>query len=115
MTPEQISAILGTGGMAVIATVIIPKLVDGINARRDGRMLREKEHNKGLLGQIARAERARDHAEEERDEAREQRDRAEELLHLAEVKGRKIAEYASRLRRQMYEAGMTPEPWPDDL
>lgn len=115
MSPEQISAILGTGGIALIVTVVIPKFIDGLKAGRDGRMAREKEHNKGLLGQIARAERARDHAEDERDEAREQRDRAEALLHDAERKGRKIAEYASRLRRQLYEAGLTPEEWPADL
>lgn len=115
MTPEMMSAILGTGGILGALVVIVPKVIDGWQANRSGRAQREREHNRSIIEAARRAEAARDHAEEERDEAREQRDRAEVDLHDMATKARKISEYASRLRRQMYEAGLEPEGWPDDL
>lgn len=108
MTPEMMSAILGTGGILGALVVIVPKAIDGWQANRSGRAQREREHNRSII-QAAR------HAEAERDEAREQRDRAEQVSDEMSTKARKVAEYASRLRRQLYEAGIEPEPWPTDL
>lgn len=61
---------------------------------------------KQVSGKARRQRAANATAESQRVKAIEQRDQAD-------AKRRIIAEYASRLRRQLLELGATPEEWPD--
>lgn len=93
-TAQLIAYIVGAGG-GVSALVAFGR---GIASWLSGSAGREKARNTDLASQRVKAIIDRDEAFDARDEA----DRR-----------RRIAfEYASRLRRQLYEAGITPEEWP---
>lgn len=90
MTPELITALLGTGGLALI----IPKVIEGIRAWRSGRALEEKSKNKSLVTRLSESE---SHAESETRWRR------------------KLEEYAGALRVDLITHGVPEEdlrPWP---
>lgn len=97
MTPELITALLGTGGLALI----IPKIIDGLKAWRSGRAVEEKTKNKSLVQRLAEAE-AKTAVETKRADTEAKRRRAME-------------EYAGGLRVQLIGAGIPGNdlpPWP---
>ncbi|MHA7292632.1 hypothetical protein [Arthrobacter sp. HLT1-21] len=97
MTPELITALLGTGGLALI----VPKIIDGLKAWRSGRAAEEKTKNKSLVERLAAAESKVD-AETKRADGEAKRRRATE-------------EYAGGLRVQLIGAGIPAAdlpPWP---
>jgi len=93
-TAQLIAYIVGAGG-GVSALVTFGR---GIIKWLSGAAGREKARNTDLASQRVKAIIDRDEAFDARDEADRRR--------------RVAFEYASRLRRQLYEAGITPEDWP---
>jgi hypothetical protein len=91
MTPELITAIIGAIGLPVI----VPKLIDGLRARRSGRALEEKEKNRWIVRRLAKTEAGWE----------------SEILYR-----RAVEEYGSTLRRLLIEDyGADAEklpPWP---
>ena len=85
----------GGGGAALLA------LITGVTKWLSGASARERQKNTDLLAQRRKAIEERDEAEKERDEA--------------DKKRRIISEYASQLRRQLLENGLTPLEWPSEL
>lgn len=95
-TAQIIVSLLGAGG----GGAVLVALVNGIMKQISGAAGRERVRNSSL--------------EEQRIKAIEERDEARDAAEAEATKRRKIAEYASVLRRQLNEAGITPAPWPDD-
>ena len=93
-TAQLIAYIVGAGG-GVSALVA---LGNGLIKWLSGAAGREKARNTDLVSQRVKAIIDRDEAFDARDEADRRR--------------RVAFEYASRLRRQLFEAGITPEEWP---
>lgn len=90
MDPALVTAILGVGGVAAI----MPKVIDGLIAWRNGRALSEKRQNQSILERLAEADKR---AENEADFRRA------------------LEEYAGVLRLLLVQAGMAIEripPWP---
>ncbi|WP_146070821.1 hypothetical protein [Arthrobacter sp. B1805] len=86
----MITALLGTGGLALI----IPKAIEGVKAWRSGRALEEKATNKSLVDRLALAEAKADGEAEYR---------------------RQIQEYAGSLRVWLVNRGVPVSelpPWP---
>ena len=86
--------ILGAGGGGAILLAIIKAVVDFAN----GSAGREKQRNTDLVTQ--------------RNNAVRERDNANAAVDLEARKRRKTEEYASSLRRQLIENGLTPGDWP---
>lgn len=90
MTPEQITALIGVGGLGLI----IPKVIDGVSAWLSGRAKAEKGKNQTVLHKLSAADRR---AEAEADFRRS------------------LEEYAGALRLLLINSG-TPvsslPPWP---
>lgn len=89
-------AVLGTGGLTAVITAII----QSIRAARRGVAVREDHRASDII-------KARDQAEAIADEA-ERRADAERLLRI------KWQEHAARQRMRLINAGLEPDPWPDD-
>jgi hypothetical protein len=90
LTPELITAIIGVGGLAAI----VPKIVEGLLAWKNGRALTEKRKNQSILERLADADkRAQDEADYRR----------------------MLEEYAGALRLLLIGAGWAMHripPWP---
>lgn len=95
-TAQVLVTVLGAGGggAALLA------LINGLMKWLSGSARREREKNTDLVTQRMEAIEERDRAFKERDEA--------------DVRRRVAYEYASSLRRQLIESGVTPHNWPDD-
>jgi hypothetical protein len=90
VTPELITAILGVGGLGLI----VPKIIDGLQAWRSGRADEEKATNQSLFKRMLAAE-----------------SRAEREA----IFRRMIEEYAAQLRVLLVQLGHPPDrlpPWP---
>jgi hypothetical protein len=87
---------LGAGGGAAV----IVALLNGIGKWASGASGREREKNTDLNTQRVKAIEDRD----------AEAVRAEE----ADKRRRKLAEYASQLRQQLIENGLTPDQWPEE-
>lgn len=90
MDPALVTAILGVGGVAAI----LPKVIDGLIAWKNGRALSEKRQNQSILERLAEADKR---AEQEADFRRA------------------LEEYAGVLRLLLVQAGMAIQqipPWP---
>lgn len=98
-----ITALCSAGGLGLITT-----LIKGIGGWINGSAGRERAKNTDLESQRAAAVVERD-AERKRADA--ERAKTSAALGLK----RKTQEYASQLRRQLFEAGITPLPWPVEL
>lgn len=94
-TAQLLTVIIGTGGGASIVLA----LITGIGKWISGASGRERAKNNDLNSQ--------------RIDAVEERDQANLIASAVATELRKTEEYASRLRRQLYEAGIDPEAWPD--
>ncbi|MEX1078871.1 MAG: hypothetical protein WED09_07170 [Homoserinimonas sp.] len=92
---QLIASLLGAGGGGAVLTAAITGLVKW----KSGEAGRERVRNTNLESQRMKAIEERDKANEERD--------------MAAVRRRQTEEYASRLRRQLIENGITPGEWPD--
>lgn len=95
-TAQIIVSLLGAGG----GGAVLVALVNGIMKQVSGAAGRERVRNTSL--------------EEQRIKAIEERDEARDAAELDAAKRRRMAEYASLLRRQLNEAGIAPAPWPED-
>jgi hypothetical protein len=94
-TPQLLAVILGAGGGASVLLA----LITGLGKWISGASGRERAKNTDL--------------ESQRMTAVEGRKQADLTAAGLATKLRKTEEYASRLRRQLFEAGLTPESWPD--
>lgn len=92
---QLIATILGAGG----GGAVLLALVNGLIKWLSGASGRERARNTSLEAQRAAAVKERDKASARAD--------------AAAVRRRQTEEYASRLRRQLIEAGLTPGEWPD--
>lgn len=92
---QLVATILGAGGGGAVILTLIKGLVKWLT----GFAGRERARNTSLEAQRIAAVRERDQANDRTD--------------VANVKRRMAEEYASRLRRQLIEAGLTPGDWPD--
>lgn len=92
---QLIVAFMGAGGGGAVALALVTGIIKWIS----GASGRERARNTDLVSQRVKAVEERDAAIAERDNH--------------DVRRRQTAEYASRLRRQLMENGITPEPWPD--
>lgn len=88
--------LLGAGG----GGAVLLALVNGVFKWLSGASAREREKNTGLISQRVSAIEERDEAIRERDDEARKR--------------RSADEYASSLRRQLLENGITPGEWPND-
>lgn len=104
-TAQVIVTLLGGGGGAAVVIA----LINGIMKQLSGAAGRERQRNTSLESQRVKAVEERNKAYEARDEAVAE---AAAERDLEATKRRKTEEYASVLRRQLNEAGITPEPWP---
>ena len=95
-TAQVVVTVLGAGGGGAVLLAMINGLVKWLS----GSSGRERERNTNLISQRRSAIEERDEAERERDEA--------------DKKRRITDEYASSLRRQLIENGLTPGEWPLD-
>lgn len=93
---QVLVTMLGAGGGGAVLLALINGLMKWIS----GASGREREKNTDLISQRQSAIKDRDAAESERDEA--------------DRKRRITDEYASSLRRQLIENGLTPGAWPFD-
>lgn len=91
-TAQLLVTVLGAGGggAALLA------LINGLLKWLSGAATRERNRNSDLISQRRKAIEEREEAEKARDEADEKR--------------READEYAAKLRRQLIEAGLEPEP-----
>lgn len=97
MDPAQLLvALLGAGGGGAVLLALINGLIKWLS----GASTRERDRNTDLIAQRVKAIEERDLAEKERDES--------------DQKKRLAYEYASSLRRQLIENGLTPGEWPLD-
>lgn len=92
---QLIAALFGAGGLGAVVLALVNGLIKWLS----GASGRERARNTDLVSQ-------RTKAVEERDKATAARDREA-------VKRRLVEEYASTLRRQLIENGLTPSGWPD--
>jgi hypothetical protein len=95
-TAQLLTSLLGAGGGAAV----IVALVNGVGKWASGASGREREKNTDLNTQRIKAIEDRD----------AEALRAEE----ADKRRRKLAEYASQLRQQLLENGLTPDEWPEE-
>lgn len=93
-TAQLIATLMGAGG----AGAVVLALVNGLIKWFSGAAGRERVRNTDLVTQ--------------RMVAIEERDAAVVAERLAAQQQRKLAEYASTLRRQLIEAGIKPIEWP---
>jgi len=91
-----IVALLGAGGGGAVLLAGIKGFITWLS----GSAGRERDKNTNLIAQRSNAIADRDLAEKERDEA--------------DKKRRDAYEYASSLRRQLIENGISPQPWPNE-
>jgi hypothetical protein len=101
-TAQVVATILGAGGGGAVLLALVNGLIKWIS----GASSREREKNAELATQRLKAI-------EERDAANQRTDVANERTDVANVKRRMTEEYASKLRRQLIENGLSPEEWPD--
>lgn len=106
-TAQGIAAILSAAGIGGVLTVVVNAIVKYAT----GAAGREKTRNTDLLTQLSNAVRDRDRAYVARDEGIEE-SRLERDTEAG--KRRRMAEYASSLRRQLIEEGFSPREWPPD-
>lgn len=92
---QLIASLLGAGGGGAVLLALTNGLVKWLS----GASGRERIRNTDL--------------ETQRAAAVEERDAAVARADTADLRRRLTAEYASRLRRQLIENGVTPEDWPD--
>lgn len=92
---QLIATVLGAGGGGAVLLAII----NGIIKWASGAAGRERVRNTDLSTQ--------------RVKAIEERDKANARADESAVRRRQTEEYASRLRRQLIENGITPGEWPD--
>ncbi|PPF56099.1 hypothetical protein C5B94_04035 [Clavibacter michiganensis] len=104
MSNDLLLAILSTLGIGGVLATLVKGLISWIS----GSAGRERQRNTDLESQRAAAVLERDH---ERKRADAERTKTSAALGLK----RKTQEYASQLRRQLFEAGITPLPWPVEL
>jgi hypothetical protein len=95
-TAQLLTSLLGLGG----GGAVILALVNGIGKWISGASGREREKNTGLNTQ--------------RVEAIEERDAANRRADDEATRRRKAYEYASQLRQQLIENGLTPDEWPEE-
>ena len=95
MTPTELAALITAAGVPLI----LRELIAGWRASKSGKAAREKTRNQALIEDARAAEARRDSAEVRAEHEATRRRRAEE--------------YAERLRRQLFQAGVSPESWPD--
>lgn len=95
-TSQLLVTVLGAGGGGAALLALINGLIKWLS----GSSARERQRNTDIVSQ-------RRVAIEERETANTERDQADR-------KRRKSDEYASSLRRQLLENGITPLAWPDD-
>lgn len=93
-TAQLLVTVLGAGG----GGAVLLALTNGIFKWLSGSSSREREKNTDLVSQRRDAIRDREEAERDREEA--------------DKKRRSADEYASSLRRQLIENGLTPGVWP---
>lgn len=95
-TAQLLVTIIGAGGGGAVLLALINGLIKWIS----GASARERNRNTDLISQRSKAIEERDTAERERDDA--------------DLRRRIAYEYASTLRRQLIENGLTPGEWPLD-
>lgn len=95
-TATLLVTVLGAGG----GGAVVLALINGVIKWLTGSSAREREKNTDIIAQRRTAIEERDQAEKDRDGA--------------DTKRRHADEYASTLRRQLLEAGITPGEWPND-
>ena len=93
-TAQLLVTVLGAGGGGAVLLALINGLIKWLS----GSSGRERAKNTDLISQRRNAILDRDEAEKDRDEA--------------DKKRRAADEYASSLRRQLIENGLTPGAWP---
>ena len=96
MDAQDLVTLIGAGGGGAVFLA----LINGVIKWLSGASSRERQKNTDLISQRRKAIEEKDRAEEERDDADRRR--------------RIISEYASSLRRQLLENGLTPLEWPEE-
>lgn len=91
-TAQLLVTLLGAGGGGAALLALINGLIKWLS----GSASRERDKNTDILAQ--------------RRKAIEEREEADKLRDAADEKRREADEYASKLRRQLIEAGIEPEP-----
>lgn len=95
-TAQLLVALLGSAGGGAVLVALVNGLIKWIS----GASARERNRNTDLITQRRNAIEERDVAYAERDDA--------------DLRKRTAYEYASTLRRQLIENGLTPDEWPLD-
>lgn len=92
---QLVATIMGAGGGGAVVLLLVKGVLNWLN----GSAGRERSRNTSLEAQRVKAIEDRDAANRETDSAN--------------VKFFQLRDYASQLRRQLIESGITPDGWPD--
>lgn len=92
---QLVATIMGAGGGGAVVLLLVKGVLNWLN----GSAGRERSRNTSL--------------EAQRVKAIEDRDAANRKMDAVNIKFFQIRDYASQLRRQLIEAGITPGEWPD--